>query len=445
MQKDFNFLGSLKTKESEEEFQQTIFLSSKRYTFITYFLCSLFFVFAGVFGDFQRTFYIYGAEELLFVRILLLIVSILFFVIYRKAESKPKHWEHWLDLMKVISTIIIILLTIWTQGSSLTLLPGIMMMVSSFYIVLPGRTRWTNLCSLALLITFTFWQDPAVTYGVKVHRYMIFMLAAIDILLLFFKIRINKSMRSEYISQKEVDTISDTKDKLLATLAHDIRNPLAIIMARAERCRVQVEKGNTDNVIEVQNAIVKSVLRLDGLLIDVLDWAVVEMQKGKTLKRVANISATVKGAIEFVHEQATVKDITFFILIEPIEFSHEVVMMKTCIRNTLSNAIKFSDWGSEVSIIGRFHEDYYEIVIGDNGPGIQDKLVSDILSGENLKTELGSQGEKGTGLGLKLVKNVIDRHDGKMFIDTKTGVGTRFTFKIPIDPVSLKKIKSLQV
>ena len=442
MQNDFKFIGTFKCSDLEEEFQENNFLSGKKYTFITYFLCSFFFVFAGIFGDFERTFFYFGAEELLLVRGSLLLVSISFFLVCRKSLTKPKVWEYFLDVMKIFSTLVIILLTVWTKGTSLTLLPGIMMMVSCFYIVLPGRVFWTNICAVALLVTFAYCQDPTVTYGFKVHRYMIFMLAAIDILLLFFKIKIDRGARVEFASQKELDIINDTKDKLLATLAHDIRNPLAIIMARAERCRVQVEKGNFDNVIESQNNIVKSVLRLDGLLIDVLDWAVVEMQKGKTLTVTANISATIKDAIEFVQEQANAKEMTFFNLVEPVEFSHEVVMMKTCIRNILSNAIKFSDWGSEVSIVGRQYEDCYEIVIGDNGPGMDEKLVSDLLTGENLKTELGSQGEKGTGLGLKLVKNVIDRHEGKMFIDTTIGVGTRFTFKIPIDPISLKKIKS---
>jgi signal transduction histidine kinase len=442
MQYKYNFLGTFKSKEIEEEFKESIFIKNKRYTFLIYFLCCLFFVLAGVFGDFQREFFYYGPSELLGIRLLLFAVSVSFIIFHWKSSTRPRYWEYWLDSMKLLSTLVIILLTVWTKGTSLTLLPGIMMMVGSFYIILPGRARVTNICAIALLMTFIFWQDPIATYGIKVHRYMIFMLAAIEILLLAFHIKLKKGSRLGFAAKKELDLINDTKDKLLATLAHDIRNPLAIIMARAERCRIQAERGDVEKVVEVQNSIIKSVVRLDGLLIDVLDWAVVEMQKGKTLKEIANISTSIKDAIEFVNEQAQVKDITFFTLIEPCEFSHETVMMKTCVRNTLSNAIKFSKWGSEVSIVGRQYENFYEIVIGDNGPGMDEKLISDVLTGDNLKTELGSQGEKGTGLGLKLVKNVIDRHNGKMFIDSKINNGTKFTFKIPIDVPSLKKIKS---
>jgi signal transduction histidine kinase len=432
MQNDFNIWGTFKSKELESHFQNSIFLKNKSYTFLTYFFCCFFFVLAGVFGDFQRTFFHYSAMDLLYIRIGLLGLFVVFFLVNRKAKERPGGWDLWLDAMKIISSIAIFLLTWWTEGESLTLLPGIMMMVACFYVVLPGSIWSTNLCAIFLFVTFVFWQNPAVTYGVKVHRYMIFMLFAIDVLLFFFKSRIDRWARVEFLSKNELDTINNTKDKILATIAHDIRNPLAIIMSKAERCSMEVARDNYDNVEATQKGIVKSVTKLDGLLVDILDWAVVEMQKGKTLKEKTCITETIKDAIEFLSEQANSKDIELFILLEPKEMSHERKMMSTCVRNVLSNAIKFSNWGDQVSIVGRQIENSYEITIGDKGPGIEEDVVKDILSGQNFKTELGSEGEKGTGLGLKLVQNVINRHLGKMSIETKIGEGTNFIFVIPI-------------
>ena len=110
------------------------------------------------------------------------------------------------------------------------------MMIACFYVVLPGRITSTNLCTFVLIMTFIFWQDPALTFGIKVHRYMVFMLISITILLLTFKAKLDRWARVEFLSRQELDTINSTKDKILATIAHDIRNPLAIIMAKAERC-----------------------------------------------------------------------------------------------------------------------------------------------------------------------------------------------------------------
>lgn len=432
MQNDFNIWGTFKSQKLEDEYQRNIFKKNKLYTFMSYFLCTLFFVFAGIFGDFQRVFYLYGAEELLAIRIFIFSTFLFFYLLYRKSITEPKLWEFMLGVMKLSSCVVILLLTWWTRGASLTLLPGIMMMIACFYVVLPGRITSTNLCTFVLIMTFIFWQDPALTFGIKVHRYMVFMLISITILLLTFKAKLDRWARVEFLSRQELDTINSTKDKILATIAHDIRNPLAIIMAKAERCAREFSKGKMDNVESSQKGIVKSVMKLDGLLVDIIDWAVVEMQQGRPLKEKACISATINDSIEFLSEQVNSKEIDLFVLLEPVEINHEKKMMSTCIRNVLSNAVKYSHWGEQVSIVGRIIGDNYEITIGDKGPGIPEHIVSDILAGQNFRTELGSEGEKGTGLGLKLVKNVMSRHLGKMSIETKIGEGTSFIFLIPI-------------
>ncbi|WP_164848356.1 sensor histidine kinase KdpD [Halobacteriovorax sp. HLS] len=431
MQDKYNIWGTFKSVELEKKYLEETFETNRNYTFLTYFFCCLFFVFAGVFGDFQRKFYILGAYELLAVRLFILAISISFFLIYRKVTERPKHWELWLDVLKILSSISIFLLTWWTKGASLTLLPGIMMMVGSFYMILPGRVHSTNICAVFLLITFALLQDPVLTYGEKVHRYMIFMLFAIEVLLLFFKCKIDKWARVEFYTKKELDTINDTKDKILAAIAHDIRNPLTIIMTKAERCRIQAQKGDMSAVVDYQNSIVSSVSRLDGLLADIVDWAVTELQNGRTLKENKCIDKTIREAIEFVYEQAETKNIKFDIDVEPANILHETKMMKTCIRNVLSNAIKFSNSSSQIKISGILDANHYKIIVSDSGVGMEEDIVKDILGGVNSHTDFGSEGEKGTGLGLKLVKNVITRHEGEMEITSTPGQGTTFTFLIP--------------
>jgi len=432
MQNEYSIWGTYKDPVKEKLYLEKCWIENKGYAFIVYFLCCLFFVFAGIFGDFQREFFYFGASELLALRLLLLSISLGFYFFHRKASLRPKMIELWADFMKYLSTVIIILLTIWTKGSSLTLLPGIMMMVASFYVMLPGRVSSSNICAISLLITFTIWQNPAVTYGVEVHRYMIFMLFAIEVLLLFFKCKMDRWARVEYGTQLKLDDINRTKDKILATIAHDIRNPLAIIHSKAEISKLKLKKNDLEGAMDQQSSIIKSVLKLDKLLLDIIDWALSELQIGKNTKAKSCIKETVESAVQFVSEQADLKKIKFNIVVDSSIFPLEEKLMETCFRNILTNAIKFSPASTNVEVFGERCGDQYTLKFSDQGSGMNQEMIESLLNGSNHNSEPGTEGEMGTGFGLKLVKNIIQRHDGEMQIDSTLGKGTTFTFLLPI-------------
>ncbi|WP_372651605.1 sensor histidine kinase [Halobacteriovorax sp.] len=432
MRNDFNLWGFLQSEQVESEFLESRWNENKKYTFLTYFLCCFFFLLAGLFGDLQRVFHIGSYQKLMVLRVLLATISVVFYFLFRKAESRPRYIEYWLDAMKYLSTAIIVLLTYWTKGSSLTLLPGIMMMVIGFYMVLPGRVLSTNICAIALLLTFTFLQDASLTYGVQVHRYMIFMLFAIEVLLCTFKAKHDKWERTEYLSKKELDVLNKTKDKLMATIGHDIRSPLAIILSRAEISIMCIEEDNIDEAINSQNIIIKSISKLDRMLSDIVEWALSDLKEGKDTREVCCIKNTVENAIDFVQEQAKEKKVDIVKDIEAIPYFHESRMLTTCFRNIISNAIKYNPFNSKIIVKGKVEENSYRIEFHDEGPGMSDELVENIKRGINSSSLVGSEGERGTGLGLKLVKNVIERHKGEIDIVSCEEGGTIFTLILPI-------------
>lgn len=433
MKNKFSLWGSLKSKEDEDKFLESKWNENKNYIFLTYFLCCFFFLLAGVFGDFQRVFHIGSYRELMSLRVLLVAISIIFFFIFRKLESRPRFVEYWLDSMKYLSTLIIILLTYWTKGTSLTLLPGIMMMVICFYMVLPGRILSTNICAIALLMTFTFLQDALLTYGVEVHRYMIFMLFAIEVLLCTFKVKHDRWARSEYLSKNELDILNKTKDKLLATIGHDIRSPLAIILSRAEISMMSLEEGDTKEAINSQNVIIKSVSKLDRMLRDIVDWALSDLKEGKETREISCIKKTMENAIDFIQEQAKEKKVVIVKDIESYPYFHEPRMLTTCVRNIISNAIKFNPFNSKIIVKGKVLDNKYCIEFHDEGPGMSEELIENIKKGINSSSVVGTEGERGTGLGLKLVKNVIDKHEGEINITPSVNGGTIFTLLLPIE------------
>lgn len=424
--------GTLNSVEQENTFLNSKWPLSKNYTFLTYFLCCLFFLLAGVFGDFQRTFLMGSAHELLILRVLLLIISVVFFFCCRGSDHRPKYLSLWLDSMKLLSTIIIFFLTYWTGGSSLTLLPGIMMMVICFYMVLPGRISSTNICSISLLAIFIFLQDPELTYGLGLHRYRIFMLTVIIVLLYFFKAKQDRWERTEYMSKKELDSLSQTKNKLLATIGHDIRGPLAIIQSRADISLLNLESRNYESVMNSQKMIIKTTSKLDHLLSDIVNWAISDLKEGVSFKEEQCITKTVDDAVEFVIELANHKSIIISKKLQPYPYLHEPRMVATCFRNVLTNAIKFNPSHSEVLIRGEVDDDFYHIEFVDQGPGLSEDVVDRIKKGLIDSTQLGSEGEKGSGLGLKLVKNIVEGHNGELNIYPNTNRGSIFRISLPI-------------
>lgn len=433
MSVELNLLGEFKDKFSENYFQDVLWQKNKNYTFLSYFLCCLFFLFAGVLGDYQRPFYFGDVNYLTMARVVLLIIAISFFAIERKNLKKPQLLEWWLGSMKLISTMIILFLTIWTKGASLTLLPGIMMMVGSFFMILPGRIHSTVLCAIILFLTFALFQEPSITFGLKIHRYMIFMLFAINILLLFFKVKADSLTRREFMTNLNLAEVNKAKDKILAALAHDIRNPLSIIQMRAERSLKKSNEFKIDFISKDQTSILHSTKKIDDLIKDLLDWALTELKQGSLVLKSVCVSSTIKHALDFLDDSIEEKKIDLEIDIEDCTFEHDPKMLATCIRNIVSNAIKFSPSSSKILVRGEcLPNGHYSIHIEDCGKGMSKDLVEKILCGENFQSQKGEGGEKGMGLGLRLVHNIIKRHKGQMRIDSHEGLGTTFRLLIPI-------------
>lgn len=111
-------------------------------------------------------------------------------------------------------------------------------------------------------------------------------------------------------------------------------------------------------------------------------------------------------------------------------------MISTVLRNLVSNALKFTHPGGGITIAGIENPDEFEVLISDNGIGIPKSALADIFKLDSDYTSLGTQNEKGTGLGLILCKEFIGKHGGRIWVESEEGEGSTFHFTLP------KKIKS---
>jgi signal transduction histidine kinase len=106
-------------------------------------------------------------------------------------------------------------------------------------------------------------------------------------------------------------------------------------------------------------------------------------------------------------------------------------MINTILRNLISNAIKFTYPGGQIIISAEKTPDELKISISDNGIGIKKETIGKLFRIDENNTRIGTQNERGTGLGLILCKEFIEKHQGKIWVESELGKGSKFSFTIP--------------
>ena len=106
-------------------------------------------------------------------------------------------------------------------------------------------------------------------------------------------------------------------------------------------------------------------------------------------------------------------------------------MVNTIIRNLLTNALKFTDKGGIINITAIRQDDFTEITVSDTGVGMNNKTLEDLFKLDATHSTTGTENETGTGLGLILCKEFVEKHGGKIWVESEPGAGSKFHFTLP--------------
>jgi len=234
----------------------------------------------------------------------------------------------------------------------------------------------------------------------------------------------------------EIDSIIDKNKKLLAILAHDIRGPMGLVIGylRLLKCRI-----NKLNVIEtekgVENAL-KSAEKTFLLLENLLNWATNENNTKMFQQEYIDLALLVLKEIENAEPFALQKQIKIYTKEIPnIDIFVDENMIKTVFRNILHNAINNTFINGEIIISIIKQIDYAEISIKDNGIGINEEIQKTLFTAR--KNDINSNAIKktGNGFGLVFCKEIIDLHKGVIGVKSELGMGSEFTFTLPLGPL----------
>ncbi len=233
----------------------------------------------------------------------------------------------------------------------------------------------------------------------------------------------------------ELDRLNASKDKLFSIIAHDLRTPLQAILGYSEHFKTLLARFDVEEEIRTTcDKAHDSTKRLYTLLENLLTWARVQRDAMPYRPRPFCLSDAIEEMsilLEAVTEQK-------HILIEntvsdAVQVYADEIMIKTVIRNLLSNALKFTEPGGRIIISAHSAQDMIEAAVRDTGQGIDQEGLSKLFRLDTHYTNRGTAGEKGTGLGLLLCQELVEKNGGRIWAESEPGQGTTFRFTIPCE------------
>lgn len=235
------------------------------------------------------------------------------------------------------------------------------------------------------------------------------------------------------IVNKELLTTNATKDKFFSIIAHDLKSPFNSIIGFSSLLKEQVRKKNYKAIDKYAAIIEQSSNRAMDLLLNLMEWA--KSQTGRMefnpeyieLEVLINETVTLYDAIA---KQKQIKIKVSKSFRNQILFADKA-MITTVLRNLFSNAIKFTHKKGEIIISTEKKQGQLTVTVQDNGVGISNENIQKIFRIDTNYTSTGTNKEKGTGLGLILCKEFIDKHKGHIWADSEEGEGTSVSFTLP--------------
>jgi len=230
----------------------------------------------------------------------------------------------------------------------------------------------------------------------------------------------------------ELSRVNATKDKFFAILAHDLRNPVSSFQNISTQLKSNINRITTEDLTYYLDELTLGAQNIHQLLVNLLDWARSQRGEVQVLPEELNPGELVQEAAEAVAAGLREKQLRLSI---DLRDEQTVVtdrnLVVTVLRNLLSNAVKYTPVGGDIQIETHRNERKYHFSVSDTGIGMTPEELGKLFRIEENTRSIGSPDTKGTGLGLILCKELLDRIGGTIRVSSTPGLGTTFEFTVP--------------
>lgn len=226
--------------------------------------------------------------------------------------------------------------------------------------------------------------------------------------------------------------LNATKDKFFSIIAHDLKSPFNSIFGFSEQLIEQIQEKNYDKVDEYANIILQSSNKAMDLLGNLMTWSQLESSRMPFNPERFDVAGIISEVTSLVKENAEQKYINIENKISPdtMVFADKE-MIRTVLRNLISNALKFTESGGRITVLSTNDKKEIIFTIMDDGVGVSKERIEELFTISENSSTLGTQKEKGTGLGLILCKEFVEKNNGKIWVKSIVGNGSSFYFSLP--------------
>jgi PAS domain S-box-containing protein len=226
--------------------------------------------------------------------------------------------------------------------------------------------------------------------------------------------------------------LNTTKDKFFSIIAHDLKSPFNAIIGFSDLLKEQVKQNDYEGIEEFAEIIQNSATRAMELLENLLEWSRIQTGRMRFNPEKIDLVAQIQETTYLLHDAALQKGIGIAMdLPEHLYLMVDARMLSSILRNLLTNAIKFTRVCGRIVIEVRQLPNEVLVVVKDNGVGISKEMIQKLFRLDETFSTVGTNKEKGTGLGLKLVKEFIEKHGGHLKVESTPGEGSTFSFTLP--------------
>ncbi len=238
-------------------------------------------------------------------------------------------------------------------------------------------------------------------------------------------------------SEAKLKESNDSKDKFFSLMAHDLKSPFSSLLGFSSMLKENLNLMSSEEVKNSISLLNKSVKRIYNLVENLLEWSRLQINRIEFNPLTLDLKKLANRAINFLEVNALNKRVTISNKISDDTFVYcDENMIVSVFQNLISNAIKFTDQGGNVIIETRELEDCFEISVSDDGIGIEQNNLEKLFKIDFHHSTLGTGDEKGTGLGLILCKELIEKNSGHIRVESEIGKGSTFIFSL-LKPVTV--------
>lgn len=230
-------------------------------------------------------------------------------------------------------------------------------------------------------------------------------------------------------SNGELKALNATKDKFFSIIAHDLRSPFQSLLGFSELLATEIETLSNEEIIQFSRALNDDLRNLYGLLNNLLHWSRMQRNILEFNPGVVKLHEVVNKTMSILNHSAKSKSI---FLSNNIDGECNVYgdddMIHLVVQNLILNAIKFTSADGHVIVSAIEKGNFIEVSVRDTGIGIEPGKTAELFNFNTIFTTEGTDGEKGTGLGLPLCKEFVERNLGKIWVESELGKGSKFIF-----------------